>query len=219
MFSAKIRHEDRSIIDVEDSDIVTGASWLVRSSDLDTVPAILVPGTIQAQNTYTLSLLESLPEGTWELVKNAASGVKTCYLIWSSPSLVEPAPQEVLDFISWVGVEEAKKLTSLGGDNIDYNQIETAIEQSSLELNYLMSNLGADQQAIYAGNRQHLTRVIARYRLDKICPREFVTKDYESLIKNFSKVSQVTDQGKISFSPVSEGYRTCQPCGCRSVYW
>jgi hypothetical protein len=210
MFNAKIRETDRSLIDVNDDQIVTNlTTWLVRSSDLTTYEAIKVP-TPQPANTYTLTLLQPLStEGTWELIKTQGAVSNTCNILFADPQLREPAPQEVLNFIAWVGEDEAKKLTSLGGDSISYNVIETALEQSSIELSFMIANLGENQRAIYDSQRPHLIRTIARYRLDRICPRAFVKADYDSLVANLAMVSKVTEGGQSLFSPSFGGQGCC----------
>lgn len=214
MFTTKIRHDDRSILDVDDSGTTSAAEWFVRNSDLETIRAELVPGTVQGQNSYTLVLFEPISEGVWSLFKSQNGTISECNIVFSSPTLVEPVPQEVLDFISWVGEEEAKKLTSLDGGAISYQVIETAIEQSAIEFDYLVANLSEEQKLVYTANRQHLIRVIARYRLDRICPREFVRKEYDSLIDNIRGISSVMSGGKELFAPVFMAQSCCPPRRC-----
>lgn len=211
MFVAKIRETDRTIIDVDDSGTISQAEWFVRNSDLEVIIAVLVPGTNQSQHQYTLTLLEPITEGTWELVKNTAGIITTTYVIFASAAIIEPAPQEVLDFISWVGEEEAKKLSSLNGETISYNVIETAIEQAGVEFDFMLSNLSIEQQAIYTTNRAHLVRTIARYRLDRICPRAFVKADYDALRENIASISSVLSGGREIFGFTTSPQSHCPP--------
>jgi hypothetical protein len=209
MFNGKIRESDLSIIDVNDDSNLNSnlTSWYVRSSDLVTIEAIKVP-TNQAANTYTLTLLEPISGiGTWELIKTNPDA--TCFIIFADPLITEPAPQTVLNFIAWVGEDEAKKLSSLGGDSISYNLIENAIEQASTELNFMMANVSEFQKLIYEPQREHLIRIIARFRLDRICPREFVKADYEALVSNLALVSNTTTSGMSIFSPSFAGQGCC----------
>lgn len=212
MFSAKIRVEDRLIIDVEDDSNNLGASWFLRSSDGTTVVATKVPGVKSAQHSYVLVLAEGVLEGAWELTKSTPNEVKSCYLLWASPHIVEPTSQEVLNFISWVGQEEAKKLTTLDGESIDYNMIETSIEQAASELDYLLGNVADKARAVYDKNRPHLLRVIARYRLDRICPRDHVKIDYLSLLKTLKELGSVSTSNQ--FGMVSIGVTSDSSCGC-----
>jgi hypothetical protein len=213
MFRAKIRETDQTIIDVDDSEPVNNLTvWTVRSSNLETFEAFRIPATLP-DGSYSLSLLQPLPEdGTWELTRTSSEpnrDQESCYIIFADSSLTEPIPQEVSNFIAWVGEEEAKKLTSLGGDSISYIAIETALEQASIELGFMFSNLSPEQVLIYENQRQHLIRTIARYRLDRICPRAFVKADYDSLVANLAAVSRVTSGGVTLFSPSFDSQSCC----------
>lgn len=216
---AKIRETDRTIIDVDDlnfDQVPNLTTWTVRSSNLETFEAIWIPTQLPG-GSYSLSLLQPLPEdGTWELTRTTGSATESCYIIFADSALTEPIPQEVSNFIAWVGEEEAKKLTSLGGDSISYIAIETALEQASIELGFMFSNLSPEQVLIYESQRQHLIRTIARYRLDRICPRAFVKADYDSLVANLAAVSRVTTGGVTLFSPSFDSHTCCpvRTSGC-----
>jgi hypothetical protein len=148
-----------------------------------------------------LILAEPISIGTWQLVKIQNTEVTTCNLIWADEEIVPPQPQEVLNFIAWVGEAEAIKLSDPAGNTLSYNVIATALEQATVELDYLLSGLPESQREILSANREHMIRVIARYRLDRICPRPFVKKDYDDLIASVGGLNGLVTGGRDTFVP------------------
>jgi hypothetical protein len=202
-------HEDGILIE-DPSGRTVNDVWQVRSSDFTILTANFVRSL--GTNRYIVNTTVPLAKvsTTWEILRSREGKVEIATITEPHEVIEDDAITD--NFVLFLGVEDARKLSSEDGLSLNKIVLSNALYAANKELAYMMAYTDDEQQKAAAeSNKEVLVFLIAAYNLDTACKGNKYADRYKELRARF-EVSKKTKE-TVNFAPPSM-YYIGDPCAC-----